>query len=174
MQVKRIRQEKTTRCENAIIETVSELEKLGTVPQVKEKQDLILKVAETDYLKEADFWKVEEIRKELRDLIQFIDPYNRPPVYIDLVDSLNGIDVYISSGNNFTNYRKKLEKFLTGNLGNSIIWKIRHNIRLTELEKENLEKILFEELGSNKEYAETFGDTNVIKAVWKETIVLNL
>ena len=168
LQVKRIRTEKTSRCENAIIETVSELEKLGTVPQVKEKQELILKVAETDYLKEADFWKVEEIRKELRDLIQFIDPYNRPPVYIDIEDTLNDIDeeyVYVSTGNNFTNYRKKLEKFLTGNLENSIIWKIRHNIRLTELEKENLEKILFEELGSNKEYAETFGDTNVIKAV---------
>ena len=168
LQVKRIRTEKTSRCKNAIIDTVSELEKLGTVPQVKEKQELILKVAETDYLKEADFWKVEEIRKELRDLIQFIDPYNRPPVYIDIEDTLNDIDeeyVYVSTGNNFTNYRKKLEKFLTGNLKNSIIWKIRHNIRLTELEKENLEKILFEELGSNKEYAETFGDTNVIKAV---------
>ena len=168
LQVKRIRTEKTGRCENAIKETVSELEKLGTVPQVKEKQELILKVAETDYLKEANFWKVEEIRKELRDLIQFIDPYNRSPVYIDMEDTLNDIDeeyVYVSTGNNFTNYRKKLEKFLTGNLENSIIWKIRHNIRLTELEKENLEKILFEELGSNKEYAETFGDTNVIKAV---------
>lgn len=168
LQVKRIRTEKTSRCENAIIDTVSELEKLGTVPQVKEKQELILKVAETDYLKEADFWKVEKIRKELRDLIQFIDPYNRPPVYIDIEDTLNDIDeeyVYVSTGNNFTNYRKKLEKFLTGNLENSIIWKIRHNIKLTELEKENLEKILFEELGSNKEYAETFGDTNVIKAV---------
>lgn len=168
LQVKRIRTEKTSRCENAIIETVSELEKLGTVPQVKEKQELILKVAETDYLKDADFWKVEEIRKELRNLIQFIDPYNRPPVYIDMEDKLNDIDeeyVYVSTGNNFTNYRKKLEKYLTGNLENSIIWKIRHNIRLTELEKENLEKILFEELGSNKEYAETFGDTNVIKAV---------
>lgn len=168
LQVKRIRTEKTVKCENAIIETVSELEKLGTVPQVKEKQELILKVAETDYLKEADFWKVEEIRKELRDLIQFIDPYNRPPVYIDIEDTLNDIDeeyVYVSTGNNFTNYRKKLEKFLTGNLENSIIWKIRHNIRLTELEKENLEKILFEELGNNKEYAETFGDTNIIKVI---------
>ena len=168
LQVKRIRQEKTTRCENAITETVGQLEKLGTIPQIKEKQDLILKVAETEYLKEADFWSVEEIRKELRDLIQFIDPYNRPPVYIDIEDTLNDVNeeyVYISSGNNFTNYRKKLEKFLNGNLENSIIWKIRHNIRLTELEKENLEKILFEELGSNKEYAETFGDTNVIKAV---------
>ena len=100
LQVKRIRTEKTSRCENAIIDTVSELEKLGTVPQVKEKQELILKVAETDYLKEADFWKVEKIRKELRDLIQFIDPYNRPPVYIDIEDTLNDIDeeyVYVLS-----------------------------------------------------------------------------
>ena len=58
-----------------------------------------------------------------------------------------------------------MEKFLNGNLENIIIWKIRHNERLTELEKQSLEKILFEELGSNKEYAEAYGDTNIIKAV---------
>lgn len=168
LQVKRIRQEKTNRCESAIIDTVTELEKLGTIPQIREKQELILKIAETDYLQEADFWTIEEIRKELRDLIQFIDPYMRPPVYIDIEDTLNDVDeeyVYVSTGNNFSNYRKKLEKFLTGNLENAIIWKIRHNIRLTEQDKENLEKILFEELGNNKEYAEAFGDTNIIKAV---------
>ena len=168
LQVKRIRQDKTNRCENLIVDTVGELEKLGTVPQIREKQDLILKVAETDYIKEADFWGIEEVRTELRNLIQFIDPYNRPPVYIDIEDTLNDIDegcVYVSTGNNFTNYRRKVEKFLTGNLENVIVWKIRHNIRLTEQDKENLENILFEELGNNKEYAETFGDTNIIKAV---------
>lgn len=168
LQVKRIRQEKTNRCESAIIDTVAELEKLGTVPQIREKQELILKVAETDYLQQADFWDIEEIRKELRKLIQFIDPYNRPPVYIDIEDTLNDVDeeyVYVSTGNNFSNYKKKLEKFLMGNMENVIIWKIRHNIRLTEQDKENLEKILFEELGNNKEYAETFGDINIIKAV---------
>lgn len=144
------------------------MEKLGTIPQVREKQELILKVAETDYIKQADFWSIEKVRQELRNLIQFIDPYMRPPVYIDIEDTLNDIDeeyVYVSTGNNFSNYRKKLEKFLTGNMENVIIWKIRHNIRLTEQDKENLEKILFEELGNNKEYAEAFGDTNIIKAV---------
>ncbi len=169
LQVKRIRQEKTYKYENSIIDTVAELEKLGTVPQVKEKQELILKVAETDYIKEADFWSIEEVRIELRNLLQFIDTYTwHMPTDTDFEDILNDIDeeyTYISSGNNFTNYRKKLEKFLTGNLENSIIWKIRHNLRLTELEKQNLEKILFDELGSNKEYAETYGDTNIIKAV---------
>ena len=168
LQVKRIRQEKTSRCENLIVDTVSELEKLGTVPQIKEKQDLILRVAETDYIKEADFWAIEEIRIELRNLIQFIDSCHRPPVYIDIEDTLNQIDeecVYEINGSNFTNYRRKVEKFLAGNLENVVVWKIRHNIRLTEQDKENLEKILFEELGNNKEYAQNFGDTNIIKAV---------
>lgn len=168
LQVKKIKQDKTSRCENAIINTVTELEKLGTVPQVREKQELILKVAETDYIKQADFWAIEEVREQLRNLIQFIDPYMKPPVYIDIEDTLKDIDeeyVYVSTGNNFSNYKKKLEKFLTGNLENVIIWKIRHNIRLTQQDKENLEKILFEELGNNKEYAEAFGDTNIIKAV---------
>ena len=168
LQVKRIRQDKTSKCENLIVDTVTELEKLGTVPQIREKQDLILKIAETDYIKEADFWAIEKVRIELRNLIQFIDPHNRTPVYIDIEDTLNDIDeeyVYVSTGNNFTNYRRKVEKFLTGNLENVIVWKIRHNIRLTEQDKENLEKILFEDLGNNKEYAETFGDTNIIKAV---------
>ena len=168
LQVKRIRQDKTSRCENAIIDTVAELERLGTVPQVREKQELILKVAETDYIKQADFWQVEEIREELRNLIQFIDPYMRPYVETDFEDTLNDVDeeyVYVSTGNNFSNYKKKLEKFLSGNLENVIIWKIRHNVRLTEQDKENLEKILFEELGNNKEYAEAYGDTNIIKAV---------
>ena len=168
LQVKRIRQDRTLRCENAIIDTVTELEKLGTVPQVRGKQELILKIVETNYIKQADFWKIEEIRKEIRDLIQFIDPYMRPPVRIDIEDTLNDIteeDSHISYGSNFSNYKKKLEKFLNGNLENVVIWKIRHNIRLTEQDKENLEKILFEELGNNKEYAEAFGDTNIIKAV---------
>jgi type I restriction enzyme R subunit len=169
LQVKRIRQDKTYRCENSIIDTVAELEKLGTIPQVREKQELILKVAETDYIKQVDFWAIEEVRIELRNLIQFIDPYSRPPVITEKInDTLMEIDeeyVYVSTGNNFSNYRKKLEKFLTGNKENVIIWKIRHNIRLTEQDKENLEKILFEELGNNKEYAEAFGDTNIIKAV---------
>ncbi len=168
LQIKRIRQEKTSRCESMIIKTVEELEKLGTVPQVKAKQELIIKVAETDYIKEADFWMLEEVRKELRGLMQFMDIYVRPIVYIDIEDDLTQVnedDVCVDPDTNFTNYKKKLEKFLTGNIENIIIWKIRHNIKLTEQDKENLEKILFEELGSNKEYAQVYGDTNIIKVV---------
>ena len=168
LQVKKIKKEKTLKCENAIIRLVRELEELGTIPQVREKQELISKVAETIYIKEANFWEIEKIRKELRNLIQFIEPYRRKSVDTDFVDMLEDINeeyVDVSIGNNFSNYRKKLEKYLDGKSESLIIWKIKHNIRLTEQDKENLEKVLFEELGNNKEYAEEFGDTNIIKAV---------
>ncbi len=168
LQVKKIKKEKTLKCENAIIRLVRELEELGTIPQVREKQELISKVAETIYIKEANFWEIEKIRKELRNLIQFIEPYRRKSVDTDFVDILEDINeeyVDVSIGNNFSNYRKKLEKYLDGKSESLIIWKIKHNIRLTEQDKENLEKVLFEELGNNKEYAEEFGDTNIIKAV---------
>ena len=75
---------------------------------------MILKVAETDYIKEADFWGIEEVRTELRNLIQFIDPYNRPPVYIDIEDTLNDIDegcVYVSTGNNLPITEEKWKSF---------------------------------------------------------------
>ena len=168
LQVKRIRQDKTSRCENSIIDSVAELEKLGTIPQVMDKQELIVKVAETDYIRSAQFFEIENIRIELRDLMKFIEPYARKIIDTDFEDTVEDIDekyTPISSGSNFSNYRKKLEKYLNGNLENIIVWKIRHNVRLTELDKENLEKIMFEELGNNKEYAEAYGDTNIIKAV---------
>lgn len=168
LQVKRINNQKTERIENNIIDLVSELEKLGTVPKVIEKQELILKVAETDYLSRADFFDIEKIRKELRDLIQYIDPYSRQPKYSDFEDILMEVSedyVHISSGNDFSNYKKKLEKYFNENIENIIIWKIRHNQRLTQNEKMDLERIMFEELGTNTDFVNNYGDKNVVQVV---------
>lgn len=168
LQLKRINNLKTERIEDNIIALVSELEKLGTVPKIVEKQELILKVAETDYLSRAGFFDIEEIRKELRDLIQYIDPYLRQPKYSDFEDMLMEVSedyIHISSGNDFSNYKKKLEKYFNENIQNIIIWKIRHNQRLTKNEKSDLERILFEELGTNKDFVNAYGDKNVVEVV---------
>ena len=168
LQIKKINNEKTNKIEENISSLVSELEKLGTVPKVAEKQELILKVAETDYLAKANFFDIENVRKELRNLIQYIDPYTRPPVYTDFEDTLKDIseeEIYISSGNDFTNYKKKLSKYLGSNLDNIIIWKIRHNEKINESEKRDLERILFEELGTNKEFESAYGSKSVAEVV---------
>ena len=168
LQVKRMSAQRTNRIEENISSLVAELEKLGTVPKVVEKQELIIKVAETDYLSRASFFDIEKVREELRDLIQYIDPYMRPPVYSDFEDTLMEVSeeyVHLSSGNDFTNYKKKLSKYFNNNLDNIIVWKIRHNEKINEVEKMDLERILFEELGTNKEFENAYGNKSVAEVV---------
>jgi len=40
-----------------------------------------------------------------------------------------------------------------------VIYKIKHNEKLTELEKKDLERIMFEELGNNKDFANGCGNS---------------
>jgi len=149
LQVKKIEQEPTKRLENNIASYAEKLEDLGTIEEVIKKQELILKVAETDYLSRANFFEIETVRTELRNLIQLIEPYMRPPAYTDFEDILNDVkeeEPYVTSVNDFTNYKKKLKKYFNSNLDNIIIWKIKHNQKINEMEKKDLERILFEEL----------------------------
>lgn len=44
-----------------------------------------------------------------------------------------------------------------------VIYKIKHNEKLTELEKQDLERIMFEELSNNKDFVDTFGNSNVVQ-----------
>ena len=168
LQVKKIRQENFGKTENLIKSVVGQLESLGTIPSVVEKRDLIEKVAGSDYLDRANFWQVEEIRKDLRDLIILIKGTDKKKVYTDFVDTMDEIkedDATLYPSNPSGNYKKKLEKYLNDNLENLVIYKIRHNQKLTELDKESLEHILFEELGTNSDFTQAYGDKNIIKVV---------
>ena len=168
LQMKKIKNQKTKRIEENISNLVAELEKLGTVPKVIEKQELILKVAETDYLSKANFFDIEKIREELRNLIQYIDPYTKPPIYSDFEDTLMDIseeNVHLSSENNIIIYKKRLSNYFNSNLDNIVVWKIRHNEKINDTEKQDLEKILFEELGTNKEFQYAYGNKGTIEVV---------
>ena len=51
-------------------------------------------------------------------------------------------------------------------MDNIVIYKIKHNQLLTELEKSDLERIMWKELGTNKDFVDSFGNTkNVIQVV---------
>ncbi len=105
---------------------------------------------------------------ELRNLIKFIE---NPPRKIWTVDIEDTVIVDEEQKNinrdNFEDYRKKVKKFLEGNMDNLVIYKIKHNQVLTESEKKDLERIMFEELGNNKDFVDTFGDSNVVQVVRK-------
>ena len=169
VQVGRIKCKNINKQTVLLSELVEDLKKLGTVPQVSEKKELIMFASDVDYWKKANFFEIEKARKELRELIKFIDNPPRKIWNIDIEDTLT-IDEgekpsVLTPIGDYTNYKKKVTKFLNGNLDNIIIYKIKHNQKLNEAEKKDLERIMFEELGNNSEFVEAFGNKNVIQVV---------
>lgn len=72
-------------------------------------------------------------------------------------------DIIFKNGN-YESYRKKVEKFFEGNLGNLTVYKIRHNQRLNETEKKELEE-MFQSLGNNAEYEKAYPEKSLIEVV---------
>lgn len=168
LQVRKIKNKSYTTQVNSIVSLIEELKKIGTISQIKEKTDLIQMSSKTEYWDRATFFDIENVRLELRNLIKFIE---NPPRKIWSVDIEDTVIVDEEQKNinrdNFEDYRKKVKKFLEGNMDNLVIYKIKHNQVLTEAEKEDLERIMFEELGNNKDFVDTFGDSNVVQVVRK-------
>ena len=70
----------------------------------------------------------------------------------------------IFKNGNYESYRKKVEKFFEGNLDNLTVYKIRHNQRLNETEKKELEG-MFQSLGNNAEYEKAYPEKSLIEIV---------
>lgn len=70
----------------------------------------------------------------------------------------------IFKNGNYESYRRKVEKFFEGNLDNLTVYKIRHNQRLNETEKKELEE-MFQSLGNNAEYEKAYPEKSLIEVV---------
>lgn len=153
---------------NAVVYVMEELSKLGTVPQIAAKANIIFKAQNKDFLKNGDFFDIENVREELRDLMQFLEGSISIPIYVDIEDEIiqtRDGERKIVIRHNLENYRRKLQQYLNDNIESTIIYKIRHNQTLTQYEKNDLERILFTELGNNQEYEINFGKQSVIETV---------
>ena len=72
-------------------------------------------------------------------------------------------DIIFKNGN-YESYRRKVEKFFEGNLDNLTVYKIRHNQKLNETEKKELEE-MFQSLGNNAEYEKAYPEKSLIEVV---------
>ncbi len=153
---------------NSISELMGDLEKLGSIPQIYEKREMIAQAKNKEFLKHSMFFEMEKIREEIRGLIQFLDSDSKSPLYTDFDDTIQDVvegKDHISTGYSFINYKRKLQQYLNDHMENIIIYKIRHNQKLTTFEKNDLERILFEELGNEQEYQKNFEDKNIIETI---------
>ncbi len=101
----------------------------------------------------------EEIRKEIRDLAQFSVDTGHDPIFVDYDDKVTNVDVPAGAQNptpadNFEEYKKKVDAYLSEHMKDEAINKLRTNQPLTKDDFESLNHIFKEELGNEKMFNE--------------------
>lgn len=152
-----------------IIKTAEDLSKMTSIPQVKEQQHIIEKVQTEEFWESANIFELEEVREALRDLIKYLEKPNQKMYYTNFQDTVmevkEGQAIY--NTNNLKDYRKKVERYLKEHQNELVIYKLRNNKKITKSDIQQLEKILWNDLGSRSDYEKEYGNTPITKLVRK-------
>lgn len=133
---------------NRVIDLAEHLyQKSDRIPAVRKVKGSLEQVLSEEYWTDTNPPKLDQIRKDLRDLMHLIDEKSRAPVYTDFRDEFGEVKeiAYVSdSAIDPVRYRRRLERFIEENKNNLIIEKIRTAQPLTEKEVQTLEEFLIE------------------------------
>ncbi len=140
----------------------SNLSQRATIPQVKEKIELITTIGTDEFWQDADILEFEKVRLELRSLIKFIvDEGGKNPVYTNLTDDI--LEVKEGEGldpaYDFEDYKLKVNRYIEQNRDHIAIYKLRNNIPLSTLDYRGLERVFTGELGTVEDYRRAYQDT---------------
>ncbi len=138
------------------------LERKVSIPQVKEKLPIIKEINTDEFWIANDVLLFEKVRAELRELMKFLDRVpGKKPIITRLTDPItNQMEgEELDPAYDFEDYRDKVNRYI-GEHGNTLaIHKLTHNIKLSEGDYKELERVLTSELGSKEDYQREFGDT---------------
>ena len=137
-------------------------EKLLTKTSIKAVRDHLPRLQHlsvSSYYNGLNVLDYEEIRKEIRDLAQFSVDTGHDPIFVDYDDKVTNVDVPAGAQNptpadNFEEYKKKVNAYLSEHMKDEAINKLRTNLPLTKDDFESLNHIFKEELGDEKMFNE--------------------
>lgn len=150
-----------TKGKNEVIKTALVLSRIGTIPQVREKKEIIELVQKEYFWASVSLLDLENVREALRDLIKFIKRETKKIYYTDFTDEILGVSEHSTEyvSNELHDYKKKVNQYIRENENHLAIHKLKTNKVLIEEDFISLEKILWNEIGTKKDYEREFGDT---------------
>ncbi len=133
-----------------------------TIPAVLRSQELIENLKNPEFYNELSQKRIESIRTELRELVQYLEAKGREPIYTDIEDSDINISITESKPKPISNslYKKRVESFIREHKQNIAISKLSSNKPITEQELNQLENILFDddERGTKDDFIKIYGE----------------
>lgn len=153
-----------------VIGTAEKLSKKYSIPQVAEQKYIIEKVVTPEFWESTNVLELDSVREALRELLQYLEKETQKIYFTHFSDSF--IDMVegepIFGENDLKNYKKKVEYYLKENMNNEnslAVYKLRKNKKLTQGDVDELERILWTELGTKEDYEKEYSDTPVGKLV---------
>lgn len=142
-----------------LFKKVSGIASVANIPEISAKSELINKILHTDYLDNCGVNDFEYIRESLRNLIKYI-PQNVLRYDTNFGDDILSTDWKESEleSDDLKNYRAKAEYYVKQHQDNSVIAKLKGNIPLVQEDIAELEKILWNEVGTKEEYTDEYGE----------------
>ena len=148
---------------NIVVTTAELLSAKYSIPQVAKQKDIIERVQTQEFWDAVSIIELDTVRVALRELLQYLDKFKRKIYYTGFEDKIiaasEGSPIFDS--NDLKDYRKKVEFYLKEHGNNLCVYKLRNNKRLSESDLKDLERILWEELGTKTDYEKEYGDTPI-------------
>lgn len=145
-----------------VVEKIAnKLQEKASIKQVNDKMPLIKQLSKHDFWETASLDKLEYVRKEIRDLVQFITGITNQKFTINIKDTVEtkGTPKYVPLQ---TSYKQRVMDFLAENKELPVIQKIVNMEKLTSADISELEKICWKELGTKEDYEKFIAKSNMI------------
>ena len=145
-----------------VVEKIAnKLQEKASIKQVNDKMTLIKQLSKHDFWESSSLDKLEYVRKEIRDLVQFITGITNQKFTINIKDTVEAKgtpkDVPLQKS-----YKQRVIDFLAENKELPVIQKIVKMEKLTASDIKELEKICWKELGTKDDYEKFISKSNMI------------
>jgi hypothetical protein len=145
-----------------VVENIAnKLQEKASIKQVNDKMPLIKQLSKHDFWETASLDKLEYVRKEIRDLVQFITGITNQKFTINIKDTVEAKgtpkDVSLQKS-----YKQRVMDFLAENKELPVIQKIVYMEKLSFDDICELEKICWKELGTKEDYEKFIAKSNMI------------
>jgi type I restriction enzyme, R subunit len=153
---------------NDLISIAEVLMKKRNIRDIDAKEEIIRSLTDAEFVKKLDLPALEEIRINIRDLALYAERRSGTIYYADFEDELEAEEISLQGSSScyedMQAYKYKVEHFLKEHSNHITISKLRTNKSLTNLELEELERLIFEEghLGTREKFREAFGQQHPI------------
>ena len=160
MMLAKIEKGNVQRYVSSLTGTAKKLLQKTTIPQIKEKTEMIKTMADKAFLNGADLLALEQIRAEIRPLIKFLIDSKNKIVFTDLHD------IRIETGNSESlplptsseEYKERVNSYILKHKDRLSIQKLIRNLPMTEADFKDLEHVFTGELGTKEDYQKAFQD----------------